>query len=341
MYFKMRRQLLLAPILLSLVVCCWAQQRLEQTTITPTASDPEVLAEFDAIESHSNYLLGPDDQVTVSVSDVEEFTGRPIRIDIKGNINLPMAGRVHAAGLTADQLETDIAEHLKRFLVDPEVIVSVAEFRSQPISVLGAVGNPGIHQVQGRKNLFEVLSLAGGLRSDAGNTVNITRDLKWGRIPLPNAKDDPTGKFSVASVSVKTVMNAKDPAQNIAIKPGDVISIPRADVIYIIGAVHKPGGFVLGEKESLSALELMSLAEGLERTAAPQKARVMRILPGSSTRSEIPVDLRKLMAGKAADMPLKADDILFIPNSASKSAGTRALEAAIQIGTGVAVYTRY
>lgn len=338
----MQFRILLSHLLLFLSVGhCYAQERLAETGDTLAVSDGMVLDDTDIASLHSNYVLGQDDQITLFVSDVEELSGKPIRIDMKGNINLPMAGRVHAAGLTADQLEQGIADRLKRFLQNPEVMVSITEFRSQPISVLGAVGSPGVHQVQGHKTLFEVLSLAGGLRQDAGPAVKITRDLKWGRIPLPDAKDDPTGKFSVASVSARSVMNATDPAENIAIKPQDVISVPRAGVVYVIGAVHKPGGFVLGEKESLSTLQVVSLAEGLDHTAAPRSARIMRTLPGNSARSEIPVDLSKLMSGKAPDLLLKADDILFIPNSASKRAGVRAMEAAIQIGTGMAMYGRY
>src|SRR5437588_8180707 len=101
---------------------------------------------------------------------------------------------------------------MKRYLQEPDVSISISEFRSQPISILGAVQNPGVHQLQGKKNLFGVLSLAGGLRHDAGYRVRITRNLEWGRIPLPNATDDPNGQFSVASVSVKSIMEASNPA---------------------------------------------------------------------------------------------------------------------------------
>ncbi len=286
----------------------------------------------------SNYVLGPDDQITLYVADAEEISGKPMRIDMRGDMNVPMAGRIHAAGLTAEQLEAAVESHLKRLFKNPEVVVSITEFRSQPISILGAVNAPGVHQLQGRKTLFEVISLAGGLRQDAGNTVKITRDIRWGRIPLPGAKNDETGKFSVASMSVKSIMNASDPSENIAIKPQDVISVPKADLVYVVGSVHKPGGFVLGENESLSALQVLSLAEGLDKTAAPEKAKIMRAVPGTSNRTEVAVNLKKLMAGKGTDLSLKADDILFVPDSAAKSVAARTFEAAVQIGTGLAIY---
>src|SRR5579871_1871649 len=107
-----------------------------------------------------------------------------------------MVGRIHVSGLTVDQVENFLKDRLKKYFQDPEVFVYLTELRSQPISVLGAVNNPGVHQLEGHKTLFEVLSLAGGLRSDAGYSVKITRRKEWGKIPLPSAKDDSTGNFS-------------------------------------------------------------------------------------------------------------------------------------------------
>ena len=120
-------------------------------------------------------------------------------------------GRIQASGLTTEQLEAAIAGRLKKYLVKPDVSVYLTEMRSQPVSFLGQVQNPGVHQLQGQKNLFEVLSLAGGFRPEAGNVINITRRLEWGPIPLPSAANDSTGQFSVASVEVKSVMNASNP----------------------------------------------------------------------------------------------------------------------------------
>ncbi|MGI9074198.1 MAG: polysaccharide biosynthesis/export family protein [Bryobacteraceae bacterium] len=324
-------------VLLSCALCP-AQERVDPR---PTADADTTHTALHVESAPSNYVLGPDDQITLNIPDAEEISGRAVRIDMRGDLNVPMAGRLHVAGLTAEQVERAIEVRLKRFFQDPEVVLSVTEFRSQPISVLGAVNSPGVHQLQGRKTLFEVLSLAGGLRQDTGNTVIITRDLRWGGIPLPNAKSDTTGKFSVASVNVKSIMNATDPTENIGIKPEDVISVPKADVIYVVGSVKRPGGFLLGENESLSALQVLSLAEGLDKTAAPAKAKIMRTVPGTSSRTEIAVNLKRLMAGKGQDLPLKANDILFIPDSAAKSAGTRTLDAVVQIATGMAVYGRY
>jgi protein involved in polysaccharide export with SLBB domain len=104
--------------------------------------------------------------------------------------------------------------------------------------------------------------------------------------------------------------------------------------------VRKAGGFVLGEHESISALQTLALAEGLERTASAQNARILRATENSANRTEIPLDIKKIIAGASADVPLRADDILFIPVSGAKNVALRTFEAAIQIGTGVAIYRR-
>jgi polysaccharide export outer membrane protein len=283
------------------------------------------------------YTLGPGDQIVVRVPDFEEIDNKTVPIDQKGAINLPAVGRLQASGLTTEQLEAAISERLKKYLVNPDVSIYLTETRSQPVSLIGEVQTPGVHQLQGQKNLFEVLSLAGGLRQEAGNVINITRRLEWGPIPLPSAANDATGQFSVASVYVKSVMDASHPAENILIKPNDVISVPKADIIYVIGAVNKPGAYVLGEHRSLSALQILALAQGADKTAATKEGRIMRVVPGSNDRAEIPVNLQTILSGKIPDVPLTADDILFVPTSKAKAVGFRALDALAQMAT-MAIY---
>lgn len=271
--------------------------------------------------------LGPGDQILIRAIDLEEIDNKPVLVDRRGNINLPIVGELKAAGATPEQLEDAIKERLTRVLRHPpDVTVSLMEVHSQGVSVLGAVNTPGVHQLQGDKTLFEVLSLAGGLRTDAGYTVIITRQIEWGPIPLPTAALDSTGRYSVASVNVKSIMNASNPAENIHIKPNDVISVPRADIIYVIGAVKRAGGYALNDNGTRSTLQILSLAEGLEKTAAGDRARIMRGIPGSNDRKEIPINLKKILAGKSSDVQLQADDILFVPTSGAKTAGFRTID---------------
>lgn len=284
------------------------------------------------------YRLGPQDTVAIRVLDMEELGQAPYPIDLRGYLTLPMVGAVHAAGLTVDELQQELTVKFRQFLQSPVVVVSVAEFHSQPVSVLGAVEKPGVHQIEGNKTLFEVISEAGGLRQDAGNTIKITRRIDSGTLPIPEAATDATGQFSIGEVSIRSVMEAKDPSENIPIKPHDVITVPKADLVYVIGSVKRPGGFPLEERGNLSVLEALSLAEGLDHEAAASKAKILREDSSGSARFEIPVNVKQIMSGKESDKPLLANDILFIPNSAQKAAAARALEALIQTGTGVLIY---
>jgi len=294
-----------------------------------------LVAQKPQAESPSTYTLGPDDQISVRALDLEtEWPDKPLRLDQRGNITLPMIGRVKAGGLTQDQLEAAIVLKLMQFVKDPQVTVTVMEFRSQPVSVLGAVAAPGVHQLQGKKTLFEMISMAGGLKPEAGYSIKITRHIQWGRIPLPTAKDDPSGQFNVAEISVKEVMKAENPEQNILIKPDDVITVPKAELVYVIGAVKKSGGFVLGEKQTITALQVLSMAEGLDRTASPKAAKILRQTKNSE-REEIPVDLRQMLSGKGTDISLRADDILFVPTSTAKAVTSRTIDAMISMSSAV------
>jgi polysaccharide export outer membrane protein len=277
------------------------------------------------------------------VTEVPELDSKSlgvVRIDHQGNIRLPIVGRVHASGQTVEDLEEQIGSRLSSVMRKPEVSVSVSEYRSHPVSVLGAVRNPGVYQVTGPKTLFEVLSLAGGLNPDASNRIKITRAASAGMLPLPSAKLDEGGAFYIAELNVRSVMEAKDPEENIVVLAEDVITVPKADMVYVVGAVHKAGGFPLSEKEQISVLQAVSLAEGLDKVANAKAARILRQQSQGAERSEVVINVEKILDGRAKDVSLQSNDILFIPNSMAKSTSTRILEAAIQAGTGIAIWGR-
>ena len=286
----------------------------------------------------STYLLGPNDQLDISGPELQELANKPVRVDGDGDVEVPLGGRIHVSGLTAQQAEQELNKVLSTYIRHPQVVVSVAEVRSQPVSILGAVNTPGVHQVQGHKTLLEMLSLAGGIRPDAGYSVRITRQLEWGCIPLPKAELDASGRFSVAELNLKRIMEAKDPEENIQIFPHDVISVPKAEMVYVIGEVRRSGGFVLGEHQSISVLQALSLAEGLNGTADTRHAKILRLKRDADQREEMAVDVKDVLNGKKPDVPLHGDDILFIPGSTGKKAALRTLEAAIQTGTGLAIW---
>ncbi len=293
--------------------------------------------------SQRGYILGPQDSINVQVVDLVEFDPKvlgAIRIDGQGNIRLPLAGRIQAAGLTVEQLEKEVATRLSKVMKDPEVTVSIADFRNHPVSVLGAVKNPGVYQVTGRKTLFEVLSLAGGLNPDASNRIKVTRVASEGQLPLPNAAKDASGEFYIAELNVRDVMEAKNPDVNIDVRQNDVITVPKAELIYVVGAVKRSGGFPLNEKEHLSILQAVSLAEGLDKVAGSKHARILRESTPGAERIEISVNVERILDGRDEDVSLRANDILFIPTNVAKSVTLRALEAAVQAGTGIAIWGR-
>jgi polysaccharide biosynthesis/export protein len=305
---------------------------------SPAPAGSDELKAKCASQIHSTYLLGPDDQLEITGPELTDVANKPVRIDGEGDIEVPLAGTVHVAGLTVQQTEQELDKVLSKYIRRPQVVINVSEVRSQPVSILGAVNTPGVHQVQGRKTVLEMLALAGGIRADAGYSIRITRQLEWGCIPLPNAKLDPSGQFSVAELNLRKIMEAKTPEENIQIFPHDVISVPKAEMVYVIGEVRRSGGFVLGEHQTMSVLQALSLAEGLNTGADARHAKILRLKRDADQREELAVDVKDALNGKKPDVPLQGEDILFIPGSIGKKAALRTLEAAIQTGTGLAVW---
>jgi len=287
----------------------------------------------------AGYLLGPGDQVSVNVRDRKEIEMKPAMIGLDGDVELAYAGKIHAAGLSTQQLAREVEVRLAKIVLHPMVTVEVTEYGSQPVSVLGAVNRPGVHQLKGNKSLVEVLSLVEGLKPEAGNTIKITRPKASGPIPLANAKDDATGQYTIAEVKVKGLMDASVPEANIPIRAHDVITVPRAELIYVMGKVRKPGGFPLAERESMTVLQAISLAEGVDAGAATQSARILRS-NGTGSPVEIAIDVKKILSNSAPDQPLQPNDILFLPSSAAKSVGVKVLETGLQMATGVVIWGR-
>jgi len=288
----------------------------------------------------STYILGTDDTLTVHALDLEEIGTGTFAVDQQGNINVPLAGRIHASGLSVEQLEHVLAEKLREYLTEPVVTVGITTYRPQPVSVTGAVNLPGVHQIRGQKTLLEALAEAGGIKPEAGAFIKIARRKEEGPIPLAGAEADSSGEYTVAQVRVKSLMDARNPQDNIEVKAQDAITVPKADSIYVLGAVKRAGGFVLSERDTVSALQALSMAEGLDNAsgAAPDKATILRSLEGGN-RKELEVDLKKMLAGKIPDVQLLANDILFVPTSTGRKAALRSIEAAIQMGTMVVAYS--
>jgi polysaccharide export outer membrane protein len=286
-----------------------------------------------------SYILGAGDRLTVQVFGADDFPSQPVEVDSDGAIRAPMLGRVQVSGISVQTLETNLTREYAKFFRNPEVSVTVMDYRSQPVTVIGSVNTPGVIQLRRPTRLMEVISEAGGLRADAGDKVLITRQVAPGNASSEQGSGDDR-KFLSRDIDLRKIIEGTDPSENVLVHPHDLITIPKAKMVYVVGEVGRPGGYVLdGHSSTLSVLQAIALAGGLTRTAKANETRILRPGPEDSTkREETTIDLRRILASKAPDVNLHADDILFIPNSNSRTAGLRALQMAVDVGTGLAIW---
>lgn len=293
------------------------------------------------------YRIGPEDLLEITIFEAPEMN-RALRVSAGGEISLLLLGAVRAAGLTPRELETVLAELLRRsYMKDPHVGVFVKELQSRAVSVFGAVFKPGVFQVRGTKTVVEMLSLAEGLAADAGDTVLVMRGagLPGGGSGAAPAAPEASGEKPAAGaetleINLKSLLESGDARFNVAVYPGDIVKVTRAGVVYVVGEVRRPGGFTLKSNENITVLQALALAEGLTRTSAKSQARIIRTDEATGKRVELPVDLARVLAGKAEDLRLRPRDIVFVPNSAARSALQRGSEAALSIVTGIVIWRR-
>lgn len=265
--------------------------------------------------------IGVDDLIGITVYDAPELT-RTVRVDSQGGIRLPMVEQpIKASGLYPAELEKAITAALvdNDVLVDPIVTVSVAEYRSRPITVAGAVRSPITFQATGTVTLLDAISRAGGLADDAGAEILVSHQ-------APKT-DDPSAKL-VQRISAHALINGQEPALNLTLEAGDEIRVPEAGRVYVLGDVKKPGAFLVTDGSDSSVLKALSLSEGLDSYPA-HIAYIYRIEGGSGGRSEIPIELKKIMNRKSPDVPLLANDILYVPNASGAKAGMKVLETSV------------
>jgi polysaccharide export outer membrane protein len=287
-------------------------------------------------QSTSSSELGPGDVIAIHALHVPEIPKEPVRLSEDGLIDLPMVGSLKAVGMTPVQLAAEIRKRLDSFVRDPEVSVDIVEVKSRPVSVMGAVKSPGVYQLNAQKRLLEILAGAGGVDESAGSILHVNRPRASGPIPLTDAVE--SGDYYSEQISLPDLFEGRRPEANIMILPRDVITVPRAKLVYVIGEVRKSGGFVLKERENISVLQAISLAEGLTTTAGSRNAKIIRPAEDGRAKTELAVDVKSILAGKSPDVPLNPNDILFVPNSAAKNAALRGIESAIQMGTGIVIW---
>jgi polysaccharide export outer membrane protein len=293
-----------------------------------------------------DYIISPADVLIVSVYGAPDISGE-YRVGPAGQVELPLLSEaIVAAGLTPTQLSEEISKKYRRAEIfsHPRVTVAVKESRVHSITIAGAVKTPQIYPLFGKATLLDVLSQAQGLANDAGGTALITRgDIAMRALKQSGECGPADGKAACAAtfmVDLKKLEETGDPAFNVDLYPGDRVTVQRAGIVYVVGAVNRPGGFPLkAGQEDMSVLQALALAEDLKPTAARKKAMIMRkSATAPNGREEIPVNLNNVLGGKAADPRLQADDILFVADSTGKRALRRGAEAAIYTTTSLLIW---
>ena len=329
-----------------------------------------------------DYLIGPGDLLSIYVFDVQELS-REVRVSQTGTIGIPLVPvRLHVAGLTEMQTEQKIAEMLEAngLVTHADVSVSVKEHKSKPITIVGAVMHPMVYEADRPVTLLEALAEAGGISSDAGDTIIVSRPshdalLDAGEPPeigpeqalpakrspnaltaqkdatsassesgaaasssTPSENTEPPPLTNTITINLSEVMETGDTKNNIPLQAGDVVTVPHAGVVYVLGAVGRAGGYVLSnDRTQLTTLKILSLAGGLTRTAKTDKAVILR-KDNLGQQHEVPLDLKKVLNRQAEDLQLQPSDILYVPESAGKQAMFRAVELGLALGTSVAIY---
>lgn len=281
------------------------------------------------ISSYSNLPtqpVGPDDLLALSVYDSPELT-RTVRVDAAGNIRLPMLkDPIQVRGMVPSQLESAIAGALTtgKVLVDPIVTVTIVEYQSRPVNVVGAVKNPLVFQATRPIPLLDAIARAGGMREDAGSDILVSQEIMRGGKPARITQ----------TIPVRKLIDNADPGLNVLLHGGEEVLVPEALKIYVVGNVKKPGAYPVRNDEETTILQLLALSEGL----APYSGKIAYVYRRSSggAKTEVPVELAKIMKRKSPDVPLQANDILYIPDNNGKRLTAETLDRLAGIGGATA-----
>jgi polysaccharide export outer membrane protein len=268
--------------------------------------------------------VGPGDTLHVVVFDSPDLEQR-VSVTDAGNANFDLIGDVHVAGLNVNQLARTLEGLLVRghFLLHPNVTVMIEQSATMQVSVLGEVHNPGAYEIGTTRNILEVISLAGGLTEEADRHIVIKR-----------RQGD--------STSVFVPNNAGDAiAASVMVYPGDTVVVPKAGVIYVLGDVGRPGAYYMQRDSKLSVLQAVSMAGGLLPNAAAPHSRIVRkTTDNAQGYVDIPLQLKAIQNGKKPDMPLQADDVIYVPFSYARNTFIQS-PAILASAASAIIYTAY
>jgi polysaccharide biosynthesis/export protein len=311
---------LMAGVIVSLLL---ASPALMPAQVTDASAQPK----RNMIPASPSLPISFGDLIQVNVFDSPELSGS-LRVNSKGEVELPLGGTVKVLGLTAAEAGDAIAARLKQsdILLEPHVTVLIVEYESQGVTVTGEVKTPGVYPLLGNRTVLDMIAMAGGLNENAGKVASVFH------------RNDPNDVRQVRlSVSVQTSASISE--TNFELLPGDTISVSRSGVIYVIGDVGRPGGFLVEHNDRLSVLQALALAQGANQTASLGATQLMRNT--GNGRLQYGLDLKKILKGEGPDVLLADGDILYVPVSYKKVYSLRAIEAMISVGTGVAIYSSF
>ncbi len=252
-------------------------------------------------QAPESLLIGPGDLVSVHIFRADELDTKG-RVKDAGTLTLPLIGATPVAGLAAADAADAVAKRYKEagFLNEPQVAVYIEESAAQQVAVLGEVSHSGTVPVSSPRSLLDVLAAAGGLLKTADGHVTVRR---------------PSGEAVCVLVANDAAHRVS--AGNIKVNPGDTVLVPRAGIVYVLGDVGRPGGYLMQDDARLSLLQALSLAAGTTKTAKEGAVRLLRRVNGVTM--ELPVHLRAAEQGKAPDLALENEDILYVPFSLGKN----------------------
>jgi polysaccharide export outer membrane protein len=268
-------------------------------------------------DAYRDYRIGPEDLIEVTVFEDEKLN-RAVRVSSQGNISLPLIGVIRVKGLTSTELEREIRDLLsEKYIQNPNVNVFIKEYRSQRISVIGAVEKPGTFDISGQKTLLDLLAMAGGLKEEAGPQLFLIR---------PSVAEDGTSKTKESDsegpktfiIELEELLLKGDLTLNLTLTHGDILNIPVSGKVFVSGEVKRPGGFPLkGKRVTLS--QAVAMAEGLKQEANGTEVKVFRFPKKGAERTTLTVDLHAIQKGQAEDILLQENDIVVVPKSGVKA----------------------
>jgi len=290
---------------------------------------------------YGGYQIGVGDVLDVHVNDEDDISGR-YQVDQDGNVKVSLLQKpVPAAGATTFQLANRLSDALKqeKILRDPSVSVLILREVTQNVSILGAVMRPGVYPIEKPTSVMDLISLAGGLAPNAGNSLTISHQGPSNSPSNGASSNGGSNPSANTTLNVTNLLSAKDPAVNVGVHAGDVVTVGTAPVVFVVGSVTRPGAFAVQDRRSeMTVLQAVAMAEGPTPVAALGKTIIIRQSSSSAERQEIPIDLKKVMRGKEQDQVLEANDILFVPQSGLKAGARRLGDIGAQAASNVAGY---